>query len=86
MKESVELASLTEQLRAVNRELWQTEEKLRLCERNRTFGVRFVKLARTVYTANDRRAALKRCIDVLVGSEIREHKYYESLPEREQNP
>ena len=73
---SAELRSLTEELGAVNRELWQTEDELRECERCARFGARFVRLARNVYKANDRRATLKRRIDELVGSDVREHKLY----------
>lgn len=76
LPQSAELQLLTEELGAVNRELWQTEDELRECERRARFGPRFVKLARNVYKANDRRTALKRLIDELVGSDVREHKLY----------
>lgn len=73
---STKLASLTRALRTVNRRLWDVEEALRTCERTGQFGPRFVALARSVYKTNDRRAALKRQLDRLLGSEIREHKSY----------
>ena len=40
------------------------------------FGPDFVALARRVYQENDRRAALKRDINVLFGSAIVEEKHY----------
>jgi hypothetical protein len=70
---------LTDELRVVNAQLWDLEEVLRTCEHAASFGERFVALARQVYKANDRRAALKRGVDELVGSEIREHKSH-ALP------
>jgi len=74
------LARLTQGLYAANVELWESEEALRKCEHEQSFGPHFVALARAVYRTNDRRAALKRQIDELVGSPIREHKSY-ALPE-----
>jgi hypothetical protein len=64
------------ELRQVNAALWQTEDELRLCERDRQFGPRFVELARSVYLQNDRRACLKRQIDLLLGSDLVAEKEY----------
>jgi len=74
------LSKLTQALRVVNRKLWDVEEELRACERAGRFDRRFIKLARTVYQANDRRAALKRRLDEMLGSGPREYKSH-SLPE-----
>jgi hypothetical protein len=71
---SKKLLTLTRALETVNRRLWDVEEALRTCERTGRFGPRFVALARAVYKTNDRRAALKREVDQLLGSEICEHK------------
>lgn len=73
------MRELTAALRLVNRELWDVEEALRRCEQRRRFGRHFVSLARAVYRANDRRAALKRRVDELLGSELFEHKSH-TLP------
>jgi len=74
------LHQLTNALRAVNQELWEAEEELRKCELRQDFGDRFVELARTVYVANDRRAALKSKIDSMFDADVREFKSY-ALPE-----
>lgn len=76
------LSVLMEQLRGVNADLWDIENAIRTCEREQEFGPRFVALARSVYQGNARRAALKRSINVLLGSPIVEEKYYDdgSLP------
>jgi hypothetical protein len=52
MQPSRRLLELTDALRLVNSQLWDTEEELRSCERQSDFGVRFIQLARTVHVAN----------------------------------
>jgi hypothetical protein len=76
---SPELLNLTAQLAAANHQLWRTEDELRECERSCEFGARFVNLARSVYKTNDLRSSLKGRIDELLGSDLREHKFYFSL-------
>ena len=66
----------TSELKEVNQALWQIEEEIRVCERAKDFGPRFIALARSVYRNNDRRAALKREVSVLLGSAIVEEKSY----------
>lgn len=75
---SARLNELTASLKQVNEQLWVIEDDIRDCERNRDFGPRFVELARAVYVTNDRRAALKRDINLLVGSDIVEEKSYKA--------
>jgi hypothetical protein len=70
------LKPLKEELRAINETLWQIEDDIRDCERQREFGAAFVALARSVYQTNDRRAAAKRKIDELTGSDLTEEKSY----------
>ncbi|WP_411869959.1 hypothetical protein [Vulcanococcus limneticus] len=70
------LAELEAQLRQVNGDLWTIEDRIRDCERQGDFGPAFVALARAVYVTNDRRAALKRQINALSGSELVEEKSY----------
>jgi tetratricopeptide (TPR) repeat protein len=73
---SEKLTALTAELKTVNEALWTTEDQLRRCERDLHFGPRFVELARSVYVRNDRRAALKRSINGLLGSRLMEEKAY----------
>jgi hypothetical protein len=72
------LAALKSSLRTVNETLWQIEDDIRDCERRKDFGPSFVALARGVYRNNDKRAALKREIDKLLGSELTEEKSYQA--------
>jgi Flp pilus assembly protein TadD len=70
------LGALKANLKAVNAELWEIEDNIRICERSGDFGAKFVALARAVYKTNDRRAALKREINLLLNSTIVEEKSY----------
>ena len=70
------LSRLAGDLKTVNAELWQIEDDLRDCERRGDFGPGFIALARAVYRTNDRRAALKREINLLLGSALVEEKSY----------
>jgi hypothetical protein len=73
---SSELAALTRELKLVNESLWQIEDHLRDSERLKDFGAPFVELARSVYKTNDRRSALKKQINELLGSRLSEEKVY----------
>ena len=76
MAATLELGSLTAQLKQVNEALWEIEDGIRDCEREQDFGPKFVELARSVYHSNDRRAALKRQVNELLGSKLIEEKSY----------
>jgi chromosome segregation ATPase len=69
-----QIDALKEELRQINEALWDIEDRIRDCERAQDFGPQFVELARAVYKTNDRRAAVKRRINELSGSAIREIK------------
>ncbi len=69
-------ADLMAELKAVNEALWEIEDHIRDCEREQDFGPRFVALARAVYQTNDKRAEIKKQINVLSGYDIVEEKSY----------
>lgn len=71
-----ELDLLSAELKAANEALWNIEDNIRDCERDKDFGDAFVQLARSVYISNDKRAALKREINELLGSSLIEEKSY----------
>lgn len=71
-----ELEALTAELLAVNAGLWEVEDGKRDCERRGDFGEAFIALARRVYVENDERAAIKRRINELTGSDLVEEKSY----------
>lgn len=60
----------------VNQKLWRVEDKLREHERVNNFNEDFINLARSVYVLNDRRAALKKEINIKNSSEFIEEKSY----------
>ena len=70
------LPTLRQSLREINEALWQIEDDIRDCERAADFGPRFIELARAVYHTNDRRAAVKREVNVALGSRLVEEKSY----------
>ena len=70
------LSDLEGKLRAINETLWDIEDGIRACEAQQDFGARFIDLARAVYRENDRRATIKREINLLLGSTIIEEKSY----------
>ena len=70
------IVTLVAQLRDVNEDLWVIEDSIRDCEAAGDFGLRFIRLARSVYKQNDLRAAIKRCINDALGSELIEEKSY----------
>ena len=70
------LATLWEALFEVNADLWAIEDDIRACEARHDFGPAFVALARAVYVTNDERAAIKKRINLLLGSTIVEEKSY----------
>jgi hypothetical protein len=70
------VGELKDELHRINESIWDIEDRIRDCERRKDFGASFVELARSVYITNDRRAAVKRQLNELVGSTIREEKSY----------
>lgn len=66
------------ELYKVNKELWDVEDKLRVLERSKDFGSEFIELARSVYYLNDKRAEVKKRINIEYKSRLIEEKSYEA--------
>jgi len=73
-----ELPRLKSSLKAVNEALWEIEDAIRVKESRREFDEEFIRLARSVYVENDQRAAVKKDINVLLGSDLVEEKSYKN--------
>jgi hypothetical protein len=73
---AVDVASEVSALLAVNERLWAIEDDIRDKERAQSFDGEFVRLARAVYIENDERAAIKRRLNVKLGSSLIEEKSY----------
>ena len=70
------LKTLFKEIKEVNLNLWNIEDKLRICEKNKDFGQIFIELARDVYINNDKRSKIKSKINEVSGSNIKEIKQY----------
>ena len=72
-----EIEKYINELININSKLWNIEDDIRDCERNKKFDQKFIELARSVYFTNDKRAILKSDINKSFGSELVEVKSYE---------
>ena len=70
------IKELFDSIKEVNLRLWNVEDKLRICEKNKDFGKNFIELAREVYFNNDKRSKIKSEINKRLGSNIKEVKQY----------
>lgn len=82
LKKSMVRSGITEtseefiQLRNINSNLWEIEDKIRLKEKKKEFDEEFIQLARSVYFNNDERSAIKRQINLKFNSQLIEEKAY----------
>ena len=70
------MENLTKELFEVNSKLWDIENNKRRCESENNFGWGFIQLARDVYFYNDKRAEIKRKINIHTNSDVVEEKQY----------
>jgi hypothetical protein len=75
--ETDELRVLYLDLLNINKTLWNIEDQIRECERDKSFGSDFIELARSVYYTNDDRAEVKKQINALTCSKLVEEKSYQ---------
>jgi hypothetical protein len=66
----------TERLKDINQKLWKIEDRIRKLEKEQRFDSEFIELARSVYILNDERAEVKKEINEITNSTIREVKVY----------
>jgi predicted nucleic acid-binding Zn-ribbon protein len=72
---------LYNELLEINKKLWDIEDKIRECEREKDFSQKFIELARSVYFTNDKRSEVKRRINEVTNSDLKEEKSYENYYE-----
>jgi len=77
-----DIAAERAELKRINEALWEIEDEIRLKERDQAFDARFIELARAVYHTNDKRAAVKRAINLRLGSRLVEEKSYQDYGSR----
>ena len=78
VKNDDKLNNLFNSLKKINSKLWIIEDDKRMCEKNKDFGEKFIKLSRDVHFLNDNRANIKLEINNHTGSKIKEIKEYTS--------
>jgi uncharacterized protein DUF6165 len=71
-----EVAADERALQEVNERLWDIEDRIRDKEAKQSFDRDFIELARAVYVCNDERAAIKKRINIQLGSRLIEEKSY----------
>ena len=76
VKSDEKLDKLYQSLKEINSKLWLIEDEKRLCEKEKDFGEKFIKLSRDVHFLNDDRAKIKLEINNNTGSKIKEIKEY----------
>ena len=76
VKNDKKLKNLFNSLKEINSRLWIIEDDKRMCEKNKDFGEKFIKLSRDVHFLNDDRAKIKLEINNHTGSKIKEIKEY----------
>ena len=77
----IEIDGELKKLRNINEQLWDIEDNIRDKERAQEFDDVFVKLARSVYFTNDKRAEVKKEINKKMGSLLVEEKSYKEYKE-----
>lgn len=75
-KSSVDISSEFTALKEINEKIWDIEDGIRDKERVKEFDQEFIELARSVYFSNDKRAEIKRAINLKFGSDLIEEKSY----------
>ena len=78
VKYDEKLKELFKSLKEINTKLWVIEDNKRLCEKEKDFNEKFIKLSRDVHFLNDDRAKIKLEINNHTGSVIKEIKEYTS--------
>ena len=74
--ETIEVKLLEVELKKINQQLWDIEDKIRAKERTKSFDDEFIQPARKVYITNDERSCVKKKINDMFGSELVEEKSY----------
>ena len=69
---------LIKNLKKINKKLWEIEDNIRIKESKQEFDEEFIKLARSVYIENDKRASIKKEINQKYNSDLVEEKSYKN--------
>jgi len=78
IEERMLIDPLYKDLKSINEKLWNIEDDIRQCEKYGDFNLNFIRLARMVYHNNDKRAEIKKEINIKYGSDLIEEKEYQA--------
>jgi len=67
-----------QELKEINKKIWDIEEAVREKEESSDFGAEFVKCARQIYVLNDERFMVKSRVNSKTESLLQEHKSHKS--------
>ncbi len=73
---SADITDEMTRLKNINVKIWEIEDDIRDKERDRCFDEGFIELGRSVYYSNDERAAIKKELNLKLGSGLVEEKSY----------
>ena len=77
IKKSEIIESLYNELKIVNKKIWDIENIKRNYEKNGNFDEKFISISRDEYKANDQRAKIKSDINSILDSNIKEVKQHD---------
>ncbi len=76
IKEYKELDTKLKKITDINEKLWDILEEQRNMEKSGNLGKDFIDISISVYRENDKRFNIKREINEITDSEVKEQKYY----------
>lgn len=79
---SEEIDKLTAGLKSVNEVIWDQSDAIRIHDMKKEYGPEFVAVSLDIHRSNDKRAAIKKEINLLLASNIIEEKSYDELEDR----
>jgi len=63
-------------LKVINEQMWLIEDRKRQHELEKKFDETFINLSRSIYMINDERARIKKIIDTISNSKLKEQKLH----------
>lgn len=76
IKDDRTISQLYNELKLVNKEIWNIENIKRNFEKNKEFNSEFIEVSRQEYIANDNRAKIKSKINQFLDSNLKEVKQH----------
>jgi len=78
---SERIMELARNLKKMNEVIWDQSDAIRILDMKKHYGPEFVEVSLDIHRSNDKRAAIKKEINLLLESNIIEEKSYDELPD-----